>query len=228
MDYRSAWHTEWSMPRLVAIAAGAAVWLALIACSPPNQAKKNETPTPAKKEVVPDVYHVKLDTSKGLVDIEVHRDWAPVGADHFYELVKTGFYDNARFFRVVRNFVVQFGIGGDPKTNQLWASAMLPDDPVKEHNVKGSVTFATRGPHTRTTQVFINLADNRKDLDGHGFAPIGKVVAGMDVVEGLYSFYGDMPPAGQGPDPSKIQQLGSEYLESHFPRLDFIKKAAIQ
>ena len=142
--------------------------------------------------------------------------------------MKTGFYDGARFFRVVRGFVVQFGINGDPQTNALWANGMLPDDPVKQHNVKGTVTYAMRGPNTRTTQLFINLADNRKSLDGQGFAPIGKVVDGMAVVESLYGFYGDMPPAGQGPDPNRIQQQGNDYLETHFPRLDFIKKATAQ
>ena len=142
--------------------------------------------------------------------------------------MKSGFFDGARFFRVVRNFVVQFGINGDPQTNAMWANAQIPDDPVKEHNVKGSVTFASLGPGTRTTQLFINLSDNRKSLDHAGFAPVGKVVAGMDSVEFLYSAYGDVQPRGQGPDPAKIQQQGNEYLESHFPRLDFIKRATIQ
>jgi len=205
----------------------AAVCLALIACSSPGE-KKEAPAAGARREPVPDVFHVRLDTSKGLVEIEVHRDWAPVGADHFYELVKTGFFDGARFFRVVRDFVAQFGINGDPKTNRLWASAMLPDDPVKEHNVKGAVTFAMLGPNSRTTQLFINLADNRRTLDRHGFEPIGKVIAGMDVVERLYSFYGEMPPRGSGPDPDQIQRLGNDYLDSHFPRLDFINKATIQ
>ena len=209
------------------IALGALLCLLFLACSPPSESKK-AAPAAAKDEPPPAVFHVNLATSKGPVVIEVRREWAPRGADHFYELVKTGFYDGSRFFRVVRNFVVQFGISGDPQTNQLWASAMLPDDPVKEHNVKGTLTFATRGPNTRSTQLFINLSDNRKSLDGHGFAPIGKVTAGMDVVENLYSFYGDMPPMGQGPDPNLIQQRGAAYLESHFPRLDFIKKAVIR
>jgi peptidyl-prolyl cis-trans isomerase A (cyclophilin A) len=218
------------MSRQIAFALAAAAALALAGCSPSTGPKKEDQPAPAatKPEPVPDVYHVQLDTSKGLIDLEIHRDWAPRGADHFYELVHSGFFDDARFFRVVRDFVVQFGISGDPQTNQLWASAMLPDDPVKEHNVKGTLTFATRGPNTRSTQLFINLSDNRKSLDGHGFAPIGKVTAGMDVVENLYSFYGDMPPMGQGPDPNLIQQRGAAYLESHFPRLDFIKKAVIR
>ena len=205
-----------------------AVALALAGCSPSNETKEKAAPAAAKPEPVPGVYYVRLDTSKGLVDLEIHRDWAPRGADHFYELVHSGFFNDSRFFRVVRDFVVQFGINGDPQTDLLWASAMLPDDPVKEHNVKGTLTFAMRGPNTRTTQLFINLSDNRKSLDGHGFAPIGKVTAGMDVVESLYSFYGDMPPMGQGPDPDLIQRQGNEYLESHFPRLDFIKKAVIR
>lgn len=217
------------MARSFAVALSAVcVWLA--ACSPPRQEKKEPAPgaSTARQEHAPDVFHVQLDTSKGPVDVEVHRDWAPIGADHLYDLVKTGFYDGDRFYRVVRHFVVQFGINGDPHTNQLWATAMLPDDPVKQHNVRGTVTFATAGPSSRTTQLFINLADNHGRLDGRGFAPVGKVVAGMDVIDSLYSFYGDMPPTGQGPDPTQIQQFGNEYLESHFPRLDYIKKAIVR
>ncbi len=201
--------------------------LSLAGCSSEG-GKKTEAITAAGNEPVPGIFHVKLDTSKGPIDIEVHKDWAPYGAEHLYRLTKSGFYDNARFFRVVRNFVVQFGINGDPQTNSLWAHATLPDDPVKEHNVKGSVSFAKPGPNARTTQLFINLVDNRKSLDGTGFAPVGKVVDGMAVVESLYSFYGDMAPDGPGPDPIKIQQQGNEYLDSHFPRLDFIKKATVQ
>lgn len=212
--------------RIATAILSAAACLALIGCSPSDEKKKAEAP--AAKEPVPEVFHVKLDTSKGPVDIEVHRDWAPLGADHFFQLVKSGFYDNARFFRVVRGFVVQFGINGDPSTNAMWANASLPDDPVKEHNVTGTVTFASRGTNTRSTQLFINLADNRKSLDGQGFAPIGKVVDGMPAVLDLYGFYGDMQPMGQGPDPQRIQQQGNDYLESHFPRLDFIKKATVQ
>jgi len=202
----------------------------LIGCggSSPDTAKKDLKELPKTAEKPPDVYTVLLDTSKGPVKIEVRREWAPRGADHFYNLVKTGFYDNARFFRVVRNFVVQFGIAADPQTQQLWANVSLPDDPVVEHNRRGTVTFATRGPNTRTTQIFINLKDNSSSLDGQGFAPFGKVTSGMDVVDNLYSSYGDMPPMGQGPDPSQIQAQGNDYLQNHFPRLDYIKKATIQ
>jgi peptidyl-prolyl cis-trans isomerase A (cyclophilin A) len=183
---------------------------------------------PARSETAPEVFQVNLDTSKGPVVIEVHRAWAPIGADHFYNLVKTGFYDDSRFFRVVRNFVVQFGLNGDPKINRLWANANLPDDPVKEHNVKGTVTYAKLGANSRSTQLFINLKDNRSALDKEGFAPIGKVTSGMDVVEKLYDSYGDMPPRGQGPDPAKIETQGAEYLANRFPRLDYIKKATVQ
>jgi peptidyl-prolyl cis-trans isomerase A (cyclophilin A) len=219
------------MGRITTLAVSAAVCLALTGCSSPggDRNKKEEAPAaPAKQEPVPAIFHVKLDSSKGLVDIEVHRDWAPKGADRFFQLVKSGFYDGARFFRVVRGFVVQFGINGDPQIDALWASGMLPDDPVKHPNGKGTVTYAKPGPNARTTQLFINLADNRKDLDRQGFAPIGQVVDGMSVVESLYGFYGDMPPGGQGPDPNKIAQQGNEYLETHFPRLDFIKKETVQ
>jgi peptidyl-prolyl cis-trans isomerase A (cyclophilin A) len=196
-------------------------------CSPPNETKKEEAPAPAKNDQAPDVFQVNLDTSKGPVAIEVRRAWAPAGADHFYSLVKTGFYDGNRFFRVVRNFVVQFGISGDPKLNRLWANANLPDDPVRQSNVKGTLTYAHLGPNSRSTQVFINLKDN-KTLDKQGFAPIGKVISGMDVVERFYSSYGEMAPRGQGPDPSQIEVQGNGYLESRFPRLDYITRATIQ
>jgi cyclophilin family peptidyl-prolyl cis-trans isomerase len=161
------------------------------------------------------------------VVIEVHRDWAPVGADHFYAMVQTGFYDGVRFFRIVRNYVVQFGINGDPKTNRLWSNISLPDDPVKEHNRKGTVSYAMSGPHTRRTQLFINLKDNLA-LDKQGFAPIGKVASGMDAVESFYNSYGDMPPRGQGPDATQIEIQGNEYLQNRFPRLDYVRKAVIQ
>lgn len=216
------------MSRIATLALCAAACVALASCSSSGDNKKAGPAITPFHETIPDLFHVKLDTSKGMVDIEVHRDWAPAGAARFYQLVKTGFYDDARFFRVVRGFVVQFGINGDPRVNSIWANAMLPDDPVKQHNVTGTVTYAMRGRNTRNTQLFINLADNRKSLDSQGFAPIGKVVDGMPAVLDLYGFYGDMPPRGQGPDPNRIQQQGNDYLETHFPRLDFIKKATVQ
>jgi cyclophilin family peptidyl-prolyl cis-trans isomerase len=199
-----------------------AVSLVLTGCS-----EKAAAPKPAAKvEKTPDVFQAVFDTSRGKVAIEVHRDWAPVGVDHFYSLIRTGFYDGVRFFRVTRNYV-QFGISGDPSTNGLWSTARLPDDKVKQSNVKGTLTFAHLGANSRTTQLFFNMNDN-KDLDKQGFAPLGKVIEGMDVVERLYSAYGDMAPRGQGPDPSKIEVQGNTYLDAKFPRLDYIKKATIQ
>ena len=207
--------------------AAALACLMLAGCSSSTESKKEEAKGVATaNQQAPATYKVKLATSKGEVVIEVTRDWAPVGADHFYTLVKTGFYDGARFFRVRPGFVVQFGIAADPKNNRLWSSGNLQDDPVKESNTKGMVTYATAGPNTRTTQIFINLADNKR-LDGQGFAPFGKVVAGMEAVESFYSAYGEMAPGGQGPDSDQIESLGNAYLESKFPRLDSIVKATV-
>lgn len=216
-----------TMRRLLGMALGATVSLALMGCSPSNDAKKEEPKAAAKEEPTPEVFQVRLDTSKGLVVVEIHRDWAPRGVDHFYTLVKTGFYDGDRFFRVVRNSIVQFGINGDPKLNRLWSTTNLQDDPVKQKNVKGMLTYATTGANGRATQLFFNLRDNRF-LDKQGFEPIGRVTAGMDVVEILYGAYGDWPPRGQGPDPAKIEVQGNEYLANDFPRLDYIKRATIQ
>jgi cyclophilin family peptidyl-prolyl cis-trans isomerase len=201
-----------------------ALCLALTGCGPSEEPKKAEAP---KQDVpAPDVFKVNLDTSKGPVVIEVHKDWAPIGAQHLFELVNRGYYDGDRFFRVTHAYV-QFGVNGDHQVSSIWSSANLRDDPVKEHNVKGMVSYAKIGPNSRTTQLFINMRDN-KDLDKQGFAPVGTVTTGMDVVESLYSAYGDMPPRGQGPDPTKIETQGNAYLDSRFPRLDFIKKATIQ
>lgn len=183
-----------------------------------------QTKPPA--DTAPATYRVKFETSKGDFVVEVKKALAPEGAERFYLLVKRGFYDEARFFRVVRGFVVQFGINGDPKTQALWSNAVIKDDRVRGSNRKGTITFAMRGPNTRTTQVFINLTDNSQ-LDSMGFAPFGEVVEGMAVVERLYSSYGDMPPRGSGPDPSQIQMKGNAYLEQRFPRLDFIKTARV-
>lgn len=190
------------------MAFGATVLAALMGCSPSSDAKKEAAKPAAKEEPTPDLFHVKLDTSKGLVVVEIHRDWAPRGVDHFYTLVKTGFYDGDRFFRVVRNSIVQFGINGDPQLNRLWSTTNLPDDPVKEKNVKGTLTFATTGASGRATQLFFNLRDNRQ-LDKQGFAPIGRVTEGMDVVESWYGSYGDWPPRGQGPDPAQMAAQGN-------------------
>ncbi|MGH6671880.1 MAG: peptidylprolyl isomerase [Xanthobacteraceae bacterium] len=174
----------------------------------------------------PAVYKAQFDTSKGTFVLEIHRDWAPNGADRFYNLVKNGFYDNDRFFRVISGFMVQFGINGDPRVSAVWRHANIKDDPVTQSNGRGFITFATAGPNTRTTQVFINFADNRA-LDNQGFAPFGRVVSGMNVVDALYAGYGEGAPQGAGPDQQRIQQQGNAYLIRNFSKLDYIKKATI-
>jgi peptidyl-prolyl cis-trans isomerase A (cyclophilin A) len=177
-------------------------------------------------EKAPAVYQAKFDTSKGTFVIEVHRDWAPNGADRFYNLVKNGFYNDVRFFRVLEGFMAQFGINGNPSISAVWRDANIKDDPVKQSNGRGMITFATAGPNTRTTQVFINFGDNA-GLDGQGFAPFGKVVSGMDVVDALYSGYGEGAPRGDGPDQGRVQSQGNAYLEKAYPKLDYVKTATI-
>ena len=156
-------------------------------------------------EQAPATYKVKFDTSKGAFVVEVRRDWAPNGADRFYNLVKNGFYDDVRFFRVINGFMVQFGINGDPKVSSVWREARIRDDAVKQSNKRGYITFATAGPNTRTTQVFINFADNA-GLDAQGFSPFGQVVSGMDVVDKLNAEYGEGAPRGRGPDQGRTQR----------------------
>lgn len=177
-------------------------------------------------EEAPAVYNVKFETTKGDILIRVTRSWAPNGADRFYNLVKIGYFDDTAFFRVLPGFVAQFGINGNPEVNRIWKNSEIPDDPVKESNRRGSVTFATAGPNTRTTQLFINFADN-SSLDSQGFAPIGRVVEGMSVVDSIYSGCGEGPPRGRGPNQGFIQAAGNEYLKKNFPKLDYIKKATI-
>ncbi len=177
-------------------------------------------------EQAPAVFKVNVDTSKGPFVIEVHRDWAPLGADRFYNLVKNGFYDDTRFFRVLPNFMAQFGINGNPAVAAAWQNAVIKDDSGKQSNLRGYVTFATRGPNTRTTQLFINFKDN-SPLDRQGFVPFGRVVSGMDVVDKLYDGYGEGSPRGTGPDQGRIQSEGNAYLTKAFPKLDYVKSATI-
>jgi peptidyl-prolyl cis-trans isomerase A (cyclophilin A) len=175
----------------------------------------------------PDTFQVRFSTTKGDVVIEVQRAWSPHGADRFYNLVRNGFYDDVAFFRVVENFMVQFGINGDPRTAVAWATETIPDDPRVLSNRPGTVSFAMRGPNSRTTQLFINFVDNMP-LDDQGFTPIGQVVEGMDVVNQIYSGYGEMAPRGGGPAPQFIMQRGNAWLRSDYPRLDYIRTAVIE
>jgi peptidyl-prolyl cis-trans isomerase A (cyclophilin A) len=202
--------------------------LAVSVASAQTPAAKSSLKNPASlKDQAPAVFKASFETSAGTFVIEVHRDWAPKGADRFYNLVKGGFYDNCRFFRVLSGFMAQFGINGDPTVQAAWRDARIGDDPVKEGNKKGNVTFATGGPNTRTTQVFVNYADNA-NLDSQGFSAFGKVITGMNVVEKLYAGYGEGAPGGKGPAQNLIQSQGNGYLEKDFPKLDFVKKATIE
>jgi peptidyl-prolyl cis-trans isomerase A (cyclophilin A) len=171
-------------------------------------------------ETAPATYRVNMDTSRGPVVIEVTRADAPVGADRFYNLVKVKYFDGARFFRVLPGFMAQFGIAADPSLTKTW-DVPIQDDPVKTSNVRGAVTFAATGsPNSRTTQMFINFGDNSR-LDSQRFAPIGKVVSGMEYVDQIYS--GDR----ENPDQSRIEAEGNAYLEKEFPHLDYIKTARV-
>jgi peptidyl-prolyl cis-trans isomerase A (cyclophilin A) len=175
----------------------------------------------------PASYRVRFTTTKGDFVILVHRDWAPRGADRFYELAKMHFYDGNYFFRVLPDFAVQWGINGDPKISKDWSVLTMKDDPHNVSNKLGTVTFATSGPNSRTTQVFVNLNDSNARLDEMGFTPFGEVTEGMSVIEKLYSGYGDGPPNGGGPDQNAITDVGNAYLEEHFPRLDHITKTQV-
>ena len=183
------------------------------AAAPPPAPAENAT------AAAPDSFRVAFETTRGTFVVQVNRAWAPLGADRFYQLVDKHFYDGARFFRVVPGFVAQFGLSADPKDNAAWDNR-IPDDSVKEKNLRGTLTFATQGPNTRTHQMFLNLVDNLR-LDGMGFAPIGKVVDGMKVVDSLYSGY------GEDPIQDFISSQGESYLQRAFPKLDKIKSARV-
>jgi peptidyl-prolyl cis-trans isomerase A (cyclophilin A) len=220
--------------RSVWVSMGAAM-IGLSACghkeAPPQQTAAAAAPavvsgdaldpnSPDMPLTAPADYRVRFETSAGPFIIEVTRAWAPRGADRFYNLVRHGFYDGTRFFRVLPGFVAQFGISGDPARSARWREATIPDDPVTQHNLRGTITFATAGPNTRTTQLFINFSDNTS-LDARGFAPFGRVVDGMDVVDRIYAGYGETPDQGL------IQTRGNAYLATAFPRLDSIAHATI-
>jgi peptidyl-prolyl cis-trans isomerase A (cyclophilin A) len=175
----------------------------------------------------PDSFRVRFATTAGDFVIKVVRGWAPLGADRFYNLVRSGYYDGVRFFRVIPGFMAQFGIHGDTAVAAAWRERVFADDPVRRTNGPGMVTFATAGPGTRTTQIFINFADNSR-LDGMGFAPFGQVVSGADVVGKLYGGYGEGAPRGRGPDQFRLNMEGEKYLARQFPKLDKITKATAE
>lgn len=178
------------------------------------------------KDQAPEAYRVKLETTKGDVVIEVLREWAPNAADRFYNLVKIGYYDGTRFFRVIDGFMAQVGMHGDPAVQAAWADASIPDDPVTHANTRGAVTFAAKSsPDSRTTQIFINYGDNSYLTRYGAFAPFGRVVEGMEVIDSLYSGYGEGAPQGRGPSQAEIGRRGNAYLDESFPKLDAIVRA---
>jgi peptidyl-prolyl cis-trans isomerase A (cyclophilin A) len=213
--------------RLAAPIALAIGGLALGACG------KGDRPvaTPDEAELArpaPDSFRVRLETSRGEVVAVAHRDWAPHGVDRFYYLVKQGYYDSTYFFRVVENFVAQFGMAGDPRVYAAWRDRRIPDDPVRHANTRGTISFASQGPNTRSVQLFINLKDNPAlDANAGGFAPVAEVVEGMPVVDALYDGYGEGAPRGLGPRQDLIAGQGNAYLQRYFPRLDLIRRATI-
>lgn len=212
--------------KTIAIAIGAAlIGAAFFAVNPAASGKNKDVAVPQTDEQAPASFAVKLVTTKGDIIIDVTRAWAPLGADRFYTLVKSGFFKDLAFFRVVSGFMAQTGMNGSPQLNSKWRERRLTDDPVKQSNLRGMVSFATSGPNSRTTQFFINFADN-KFLDGMGFAPFGKV-RDMSVVDALYAGYGEGAPRGNGPSQQRIASEGNPYLKAKFPKLDYIKSAEI-
>lgn len=209
--------------------------LAAVACGggeSPDGAAASDDPllhpeSEAMSQRAPDVYRVVFETSEGPVTVEVHRSWAPRGADRLYNLARHGFFEGGRFFRVLEGFVAQFGLSGRPEVDRAWRGRPIRDDSVRRSNVRGTLTFASAGEDTRTTQLFINLADNGR-LDGMGFAPVGEVVQGMSSVDSLYAGYGEGAPRGEGPSQARILEEGNAYLAREFPELDSIRSVRVQ
>jgi homoserine O-acetyltransferase len=197
-----------------------------------NQANRALLLQPDKPEMNwrgPATFRVRLETTKGVIGIELHRSWSPHGVDRFYNLVAHGYYDNSALFRINAGKWAQFGINGDPKIAQTWRMRTIPDDPRVESNVRGAVFFAFKDPNGRTTQVVINLRDNSEAFDKEPFVPIGKVVEGMDVADALYSDYGEQSGGGiRAGKQDPLFKEGNDYLKRNFPRLDYIIKATIE
>jgi peptidyl-prolyl cis-trans isomerase A (cyclophilin A) len=179
-----------------------------------------------EKVIVPEVFRVKFETSQGDFIVEAHRDWAPRGVDRFHELLRIRYFDQGRFFRVIKGFIAQFGVHKDFKVHDVWRELFIVDDPPKEKNLRGTLSFAKSDRNTRATEMFINLADNAI-LDEQGFVPFAKVVEGMDVVDRFYGGYGDLRPVGKDIDAGRVEGEANEYLVPRFPRLDYIKQARI-
>jgi cyclophilin family peptidyl-prolyl cis-trans isomerase len=209
------------------------VFFVASACSQAAEEEAGPPPNPLLQpgnfqEEAPPTYVVRFETTKGLVRIQVTREWSPLGADRFFNLVKAGYYDGVTFHRVIPGFMAEFGINGDPWVNAAWRQATMRDEPVRKPNERGRVSFSKNEPNTRTVQVFINTDDNA-NLNGQGFSPFGEVIEGMDVVDGLYSDYGESPTrGGTGVYQAMAIAKGDEYLDAEFPLLDRIERATIE
>ncbi len=222
------------MKRILWIAlfsAALSCWLAKAAEGEKKEEKKDsgspDFTDPAKlTEKGPESFKVRFDTTKGAFTVEVTRSQAPNGADRFYNLVRSGYFKGIAFFRVIPGFMCQFGVHGDPKVAAAWHDARISDDPVKASNTRGAISFATAGPNTRTTQLFISYGDNSR-LDRMGFSPFGKVTEGMDIMDKINGEYGEGFPSGRGPDQGRVQKEGNAYLKKDFPNLDYIKSATV-
>lgn len=201
------------------------------AISPPELPDSRQTlldpANPLFTDMAPDSFRVLFETTKGDIVVDILRAWSPLGADRIHNLVRAGFFEDIAFFRVIPGFVAQFGMHGVPAVNQAWTEHPLADEPVMAPNARYTLTYAMAGPASRTTQLFFNYRDNSQSLDGAGFAPVGRVVEGSDVLLRLYGEYGDFPPQGAGPDPQCMMQGGNEYLERRFENLDYIRSARI-
>lgn len=210
----------------------AALWLTACATVAPVPAPAPEPPPllnpggAAMQQQAPDSFKVLFETTAGDFVVQVVRDWAPLGADRFYNMARHGYFDGVRFFRMVPRFVVQFGLHGDTAVTRAWRGSTILDDSVRTSNRRGTLTFATAGPNTRANQFFVNLVDNAR-LDAQGFAPIGRVIGGMDTVDRFHAGYGEMAPSGQGPNQGRIMAEGEAYLAAEFPLLDRIVRARL-
>lgn len=209
------------------ICVAAVLMLAGCGEKPPAATSSQKAASPSedpKNRPMPDIYRVLFDTSQGSFIVEVHKDWAPKGAERFWKLVNSGFFNNSRIFRVRPDFIAQFGLAADPQETALWNGSPIDDDPVKQKNRKGTISFAQAGPRSRRTQVFVNLKDNTA-LDKDGFAPFGEIKEGLEVFSRLYAGYGEWDPPGRGPNVARIQTQGNAYLDAQYPRLDKILRA---
>jgi peptidyl-prolyl cis-trans isomerase A (cyclophilin A) len=225
-------------PRCLTIIARLRVAIALaavLACGRGTEgaAKADGSPLLAPNDsalarAAPDSFRVDLETSRGRITLVARRAWAPHGVDRFYYLAKHGYYDSTYFFRVIENFVAQVGISGNPSISAAWENRRIPDDPVRHSNTRGTLSFASHGPNSRSVQLFINLRDNPKlDTYGGGFPPIAEVISGLNVAESLYDGYGEGAPSGLGPRQELITEQGNAYLRRYFPQLDLIQRATI-